>query len=446
MASHHTKEKEHMKCIEICKSSELNGSVRIQGSKNSSLALMSAACLADGTSVIENVPDISDVRILIDIMKDMGTVAFFCNANSVYIDPRGIEAPFISASKTYKVRPSYYFIGALLQKHKKIKLGYPGGDRIGKRPIDQHIKGLQQMGARFEFHEGFYTVTADELNGCEIYFDVITGGATLNLIMAATKAKGTTLLYNAAKDPEVVDTSIMLNSMGARISGAGTNTIRIEGVSEISGCRYQAIPDRLIAGTYLITGGVTGGCVKVENVIPEHLMPLIQKLRETGMDFCINDSDITAFSDGKIRPARITADKFPSFETDFQQPVTAMLLKAKGRSVVTDKVYPQRNRHCGQLAKMGADIEWNEGTAYINGGRKLEGTMVRADDIRAGTCLVLAGLFAEGRTVITGVEHIERGFMDIIGDLSGIGARICFHEDKNDILYEKTSGYIAVEV
>ena len=418
------KEGNYMEYIEVSKASRLQGSVWIQGSKNSSLALMAAACLLNGTVILENIPDISDVHTFLNILRDLGAKAGFVDNNRIIITPEGISSSFIDPLHTQKVRPAYYFIGSLLAKHKTVTLGYPGGDRIGQRPIDQHVKGLKLMGAQFEFFDDFYTVTADRLKGCEIYFDVITGGATLNIMMAAVTAKGTTTLYNAARDPEVVDTAIFLNKMGARIHGAGTNTIRIDGVESLSGGSHAAIPDRLIAGTYLMATGITSGCITVENVIPEHILPLIYKLKEAGIDFNINENSITATSDGHINPIKIVAEKFPMFETDFQQPASVLLLKAKGPSMITDKIYPQRSNHCDQLKKFGASIKWNNGTAFINGGAQLKGAHVHASDIRAGACLVLAGLLAEGKTYITGVEHLERGFTNIINDFSLLGADI----------------------
>lgn len=420
-----------MDYIEVSQAQKLGGSVRVQGSKNSSLSLMAAATLSGGTIILENVPDISDVHTFLSILQNMGAKAGFIDATHVMVNPAEISKPVIDPIYTRKVRPSYYFIGSLLNRHKKLSLGYPGGDRIGQRPIDQHIKGFQSMGARFKFFDDYYTVEADRLKGCDIYFDVITGGATINLMMGAVLARGTTTLYNAARDPEVVDTAILLNKMGAKIRGAGTNTIRIEGAESLSGCSHTVIPDRLIAGTYIISAGVTGGSVTVESIIPEHVLPLVYKLTEAGMDFDIRENSITAFSNGAVKPFRIIAEKFPKFETDFQQPVTALLLKANGESVITDRIYPQRSNHCEPLLKMGANIRWNDGTAYITGGTPLRGATVHAADIRAGACLVLAGLMAAGKTRITGYEHIERGFANIIGDFSGLGADIRLVTDED---------------
>lgn len=421
-----------MKHIEVHKASRLDGSVRIQGSKNSSLALMAASCLSGGTVILENVPDISDVHIFIDILKKMGAKAGFLDTNHLIINSEGISETIIDPHYSKKIRPSYYFIGSLLSRYKKITLGYPGGDRIGQRPIDQHIKGFKQMGAHFEFFDDSYTVMAERLKGCEIFFDVVSAGATLNLMMGAVLAEGSTTLYNAARDPEVVDTAILLNKMGARIHGAGTSTVKIDGVGNLSGCSHSAIPDRLIAGTYLMSAGINGGRVTVENIVPEHIQPLMHKLTEAGIEFNISENSVTAISDGRIKPIKIIAQKFPMFETDFQQPASVLLLNAKGESTVNDRIYPERSNHCEQLRKMGANIKWDSGTAYINGGTPLKGTYVHAYDIRAGACLILAGLLAEGTTCITGVDQIERGFTDIVKDFSLLGAdiRLICKDDK----------------
>lgn len=425
-----------MSYLEVARASALAGTVRIQGSKNSTLSLMAAACLSSGTVVLENVPDISDVHTFLDILRDMGAKAGFIDTNRIMINSQDISSPFVDPKHSKKVRPSYYFIGSLLARHKTITLGYPGGDLIGQRPIDQHIKGFEQMGAGFEFDTAHYTVTAGRLKGCEVYFDVVTGGATINLMLAAVLAKGTTTLHNAACDPEVVDTAILLNKMGAKIHGAGTNRIRIDGVESLCGCSHTVIPDRLIAGTYMLACGISGGKVTVENVIPEHLLPLIYKLTEAGLDFEVGENAVTVLSDGSVKPLKIIAEKFPKFETDFQQPITALLLKANGKSVITDRVYPHRSAHCEELVKMGADIEWKNGSAQVFGGNPLYGTTVHARDIRAGTCLVLASLMANGVTHVYGYEHIARGFSDIAGDLTTLGAPIKLYGDtKPELLY-----------
>ena len=412
-----------MRWLEVNNSKPLKGRIRIPGSKNSSLALLAASCLADGPVHISRIPCISDIQVVFRIMESIGVS--ISGSNGTYtIDPTGIHTAEIDPALASSFRAAYYFVGALLAKHHKVSIGYPGGDNFVSRPIDQHFKGLRALGAKVEMYEDHYVVEADSLNGAEIFFDLMTCGATINVMLAAVLAKGRTTLYNAAKDPEVVDTAVMLNKMGARIYGAGTDTIRIIGVDQLGGCTHSSAPDRLIAGTYLISAGVTGGTVTVEDVIPKHLEPCMTKLTEIGLSFEQTENSITADGTGRIRAARIRTGKYPMFETDFQQPVTSLLLRAHGKSIISDRVYPMRFNHVEQLKRMGADIDVINGTARINSFRKLTGTWVHAADIRAGTALVLAGLMAEGTTRITGVEHIERGYEDIVRDFRQLGADI----------------------
>jgi len=424
-----------MRWLEVQNSKPLNGSIRIPGSKNSSLALMAACCLADEPVYLSNIPEISDIKVVEKILESIG--ASVDNKDNTYIiDPRTIHTAEISQELSSAFRACYYFVGALLAKYRKVTIGYPGGDNFVSRPIDQHIKGLQALGAKVTCYEDYYTVEADKLTGAEIFFDVVTGGATINIMLAAVLAQGKTTLYNAAKDPEVVDTAMLLNKMGAHIYGAGTDIIRIQGVSQLGGCTHSAVPDRLIAGAYLIAGGVTGGTLTVEGVINEHLEACISKLSETGLEFNVSENSITVHGGGGIKAARIRTGKFPMFESDYQQPVTVLLLKAAGRSIIADKIYPKRFNHCEQLNRMGADITVKNGVARINSFRQLKGTWVHASDIRAGTALVLAGLMAEGTTRITGVEHIERGYEDIVRDFRLLGADISLRSEENMSLSE----------
>jgi len=412
-----------MKWLEVKNSLPLRGSISIPGSKNSSLALMAACCLADEPVCLSNIPDIADIRAVHKILESIGA-SVDKTGDTYIIDPRGINTAHISPELTSSFRAAYYFAGSLLPKHHKVSIGYPGGDNFVSRPIDQHIKGFKALGAKVTCFEDHYTIEADRLKGTDIFFDVVTGGATINIMLAAALAEGKTTLYNAAKDPEVVDTAMLLNKMGAHIYGAGTDTIRIQGVPQLGGCSHSPAPDRLIAGAYLIAGGVTGGTLTVEGVIKEHLEGCIAKLSETGLEFEFSDSNITVHGGGRIRATRIRTGKYPMFESDFQQPATVLLLKAEGRSIIADKIYPRRFNHCEQLNRMGADITVRNGVARINSKRQLKGTWVHASDIRAGTALVLAGLMAEGTTRITGVEHIERGYEDIVRDFRLLGADI----------------------
>jgi UDP-N-acetylglucosamine 1-carboxyvinyltransferase len=417
-----------MRYFEVKKSNPLNGSVNILGSKNSSLGLLAACCLSDSPVILEKVPMISDIMAMLDICKDLGVNVSF-QGSSLYIDPSRIYNSEISPKKAASLRASYYFVGSLLTKMKKVTIGYPGGDNFGSRPIDQHIKGFEALGAKVTFYNDFYTVEADVLTGSEIYFDGITSGATINIMLSAVLARGKTILHNAARDPEVVDVAIFLNEMGAKIKGAGTSTITIEGVTSLNGCTHTVIPDRLTAGAFLMSAGVTGGCVEVRGVIPAHLVSCTAKLEETGLHIEAEDDRIKAYAGEKLKGVNIKATMYPGFATDFQQPITAMLVNSESHSTIIDTVFPERFNHCIQLNRMGADIIFREGSVIVPGNRILTGAWVHASDVRAGICLVLAGLSAEGTTYITGIEHIERGYENIIRDFRSLGAEIELHED-----------------
>ncbi|WP_438432889.1 UDP-N-acetylglucosamine 1-carboxyvinyltransferase [Gorillibacterium sp. sgz500922] len=418
-----------MKYIEVGQSGPLSGSVKVSGSKNSSLALLAAACMADGPVRLKGIPNILDFRYIEEIVTGIGISMVREPNRDVVIDPSRMTSSDLNREKTSSYRASYYFVGALLGKMGKVTIGYPGGDNFVSRPIDQHIKALEALGAKFTFCEGYYTVEAKRLQGAVIYFDTITMGATINALLAASCAEGVTELRNAAKDPEVVDTANLLNQMGARIYGAGTDTVRIEGVKHLSAVEYTVIPDRLIAGAFLMSAGLTRGTVTVEDVIPEHLGSAIAKMKEIGLEIEVRDSSITAYGDVRLHAARVRTGMYPAFATDLQQPITALLLMAQGRSIVTEKVYPERFSHVPQLRKMGARIDVRRGSAFITGGAPLVGTLVHASDVRAGTSLIMAGLVAEGKTLIAGTEHIERGYEDVISLFNQLGAGLRYTED-----------------
>ncbi|WP_442603859.1 UDP-N-acetylglucosamine 1-carboxyvinyltransferase [Paenibacillus sp. KN14-4R] len=417
-----------MKCLQIEQSLQLKGSVKIPGSKNSALALLAAAFLTDEQVILTGVPTIADYEVIKSIANDLGAHMTRLDNNDVLIDPRSIHSTYIEPDKAIKVRTAYYFAGALLAKYGKVEIGYPGGDDFVSRPIDQHYKAFEALGATFTLHKSTYEVKATELHGADIYFDMITSGATINAMLAAVRAKGRTTLRNAAKDPEVVDTANLLNQMGAIIKGAGTDTIHIEGVRSLHGCTYTIIPDRLIAGSLLITAGATGGSITVEDIIPEHLSSCLAKLIEVGVDIQTSDNSITASSTGKLRATRIRTAMYPGFATDLQQPMTALLTKASGKSIVTDRIYPQRFSHVPQLMRLGADMKVRSGTAFIKGGIPLQGNLVHATDIRAGFCLLIAALTAEGTTSITGIHHFERGYENIVDTFQSLGAHIAIRE------------------
>lgn len=418
-----------MKWIQVEPSGPLNGPVRIQGSKNSSLALIAAACMSGETVTLTGIPDILDIRVIEEIVASIGIHMKRHPDGSITVHAGEIRHAELDRAKTSAYRASYYFIGALLGRTGKVTIGYPGGDNFVSRPIDQHVKALKALGAHFDFHQDHYVVTAARLAGASVFFDTITSGATINAILTAVLAEGRTELRNAARDPEVVDTANLLNRMGARIVGAGTDTIRIDGVKELHGCTYSVIPDRLIAGAFLMAAGITGGTITVEDVIPEHLGSCLAKLKEIGLSLDVNESSITAYGGDRLRATRVRTGMYPLFATDLQQPITALLLSAQGRSIVSDKVYPERFNHVPQLRRMGARIEVRGGSAFIQGGYPLKGSHVHASDVRAGTCLLLAGLAAEGNTYISGIEHIERGYEDAIGMFRSLGARLTLQDE-----------------
>ena len=428
-----------MKWIEVLNSGPLHGTVKIPGSKNSSLALLAAACMSEEPVRLRGIPNILDFRVIEEIAADMGVLIEREPFGDVWIDPRNIHTADLNIAKTSAYRASYYFVGALLAKQGKVTIGYPGGDNFVSRPIDQHIKALKSLGAKFTFNEDHYVVEADRLKGAIVYFDMITSGATINAMLAAVLAEGRTELRNAAKDPEVVDTANLLNHMGAKVTGAGTDTIRIDGVKDLGNCIYSVIPDRLIAGAFLAAAGATKGIVTVDDIIPEHLESCIVKMKEIGMEFDVKEQSITAYGNVTLKASRILTGMYPVFATDMQQPMTALLLQAQGRSIITDKVYPERYNHVPQLKRMGAQIHVRGKSAIIQGGTPLRGAYVHASDVRAGTCLILAGLTAEGKTIITGVEHIERGYDNVIEQFRGLGANLTLHE--GEIGQSDTTGY-----
>lgn len=422
-----------MRWIEVDQTGPINGSVHIPGGKNSSLALIPGALLGDTATILHEIPNIYDIRAIEAIGKSIGLIIQRRPNGDLYIDPGKVHSASLDLTLTSSFRASYYFIGALLKKFKKVKLGYPGGDNFVERPIDQHIKVFKSFGATVSLEKNFYTVEAQRLTGTNIYFDVITSGATINAVLLASLAEGKTTLRNCARDPEIVDICEMLNSMGAKISGGGTETIIITGVSSLSGCSYRVIPDRLIAGAFMMTVGITGGSLTLNNVIPAHLSSCISKLQEIGMNFEIYDDQIIAFGGPNIKATRIRTGMYPVFNTDLQQPMTSLLLKAQGKSIIADKVYPYRFSHLTQLARLGAEIKVKKGIARIDGGKPLHGNIVHATDVRAGTSLILAGLMAEGTTKITGIEHIERGYEDVVQLFSAAGITLNKHEGDSPV-------------
>lgn len=401
----------------------LNGQVRISGAKNSAVALLPAAILADSEVTIEGLPEISDVYTLGDLLEEIGGSVSW-DGQTVHINPENMMAMPLPNGKVKKLRASYYFMGAMLGKFKKAVIGLPGGCFLGPRPIDQHIKGFEALGAKVTNEQGAIYLRADELRGARIYLDVVSVGATINIMLAAVKAKGRTVIENAAKEPEIIDVATLLTSMGAQIKGVGTDVIRIEGVSELKGCKHTIIPDRIEAGTYAIAAAAQGKEVIIDNVIPQHLESLLAKLREMGVTVEENDEQLFIAPRDPLKSVDIKTLVYPGFPTDLQQPFTSLLTKAMNTGVVTDTIYSARLKHVDELRRMNAAIKVEGGSAIVSGPVQLEGARVKASDLRAGAALIIAGLMANGITEITGLEHIDRGYDHFTEKLTQLGAKV----------------------
>jgi UDP-N-acetylglucosamine 1-carboxyvinyltransferase len=412
-----------MEKIKIIGGDPLQGTIKVSGAKNSAVALIPATILADSPVTIEGLPDISDVRILGDLIKEIGGTFHFDGKKAV-IDPTNMVPMPLPNGKVKKLRASYYLMGAMLGRFKKAVVGLPGGCHLGPRPIDQHIKGFEALGAKVTNEQGAIYLRAEELRGARIFLDVVSVGATINIMLAAVRAKGRTIIENAAKEPEIIDVATLLSNMGAKIKGAGTDVIRIDGVEKLSGCRHSIIPDRIEAGTYMIAAAAMGKEVIVDNVIPQHVESLTAKLREMGVHVETSDDQILVSSVPALKAVDVKTLVYPGFPTDLQQPFTALLTKAQGTSIVTDTIYSARFKHVDELRRMNANIKVEGSSAIITGPVRLQGAKVKASDLRAGAALVVAGLMAEGLTEIAGVEHIDRGYSNLVEKLANIGATI----------------------
>lgn len=401
----------------------LNGEVNISGAKNSAVAIIPATLLAQGHVKLEGLPQISDVKTLVSLLEDLNIKASL-NGTELEVDTTEIQNAALSNNKVESLRASYYMMGAMLGRFKKCVIGLPGGCPLGPRPIDQHIKGFKALGA--EIDESSTTsmkIEAKELKGAHIFLDMVSVGATINIMLAAVYATGQTVIENAAKEPEVVDVANFLTSMGANIKGAGTSTITINGVKELHGSEYQVIPDRIEAGTYMCIAAACGENVILNNIVPKHVETLTAKFSELGVNVDIRDERILINNNAPYQFVDIKTLVYPGFATDLQQPITPLLFMANGPSFVTDTIYPERFKHVEELKRMGANIEVDEGTATIKPST-LHGAEVYASDLRAGACLIIAGLIAEGVTTIYNVKHIYRGYTDIVEHLKALGADI----------------------
>lgn len=412
-----------MKVLEIIGEEELTGSIRVSGAKNSAVALIPAALLADDDVTICNVPDITDIDSLTEILEALGAKVKRAS-ESIIVDPKTITNKEIPECLSKKLRASYYFMGALLGKYKKVTMYFPGGCSIGERPIDLHLKGFEALGATVTNEGNKYTVEAEKLVGNNIYLDIASVGATINIMLAAVKAEGITEIDNAAKEPEIVNVATLLNNMGAKITGAGTSTIKITGVKKLNGCFHEVIPDRIEAGTYLIIGALCGKNLKIDNIIPEHLDSLISKLQEIGAELDIGTDYVMITRQDSYKSTSIKTLVYPGFPTDLQQPFTVLLTQCSGKSKVTETIWENRFMHLPYLQAMGAEINLKGETATISGPTELIGTRVKATDLRAGAAMVAAGLIASGKTTITNVEHILRGYEQIVEKLTSVGAKI----------------------
>jgi len=403
----------------------LKGSVRISGSKNATVALIPAAILAsNGPVTICGVPDISDVDSLAILLRHLNVNVMQKSPDHIIIDPTEMINIPLEHSAVTKLRASYYFMGALLGKYKTVKMKMPGGCYLGPRPIDLHLKGFEALGATVEYVQGSYHIHAEKLVGAKIFLDIASVGATINIMMAAVFAEGRTSIENAAKEPEIIDVVTMLNKMGARIRGAGTNVITIDGVTELAGCFHEIIPDRIEAGTFIIMAAAAAEEMTIENIIPQHLESLLSKLHEMGVKMNVEVDRVTIHHTENLKSVDIQTLPYPGFATDLQQPLTPLLTQATGESIVKETIYVERFKHCHELQRMGADISVIPASSITKGPTKLYGDRVTATDLRCGASLVIAGLIAEGVTEIHDVYHIDRGYDNLDGKLKELGAVI----------------------
>ncbi|WP_039044357.1 UDP-N-acetylglucosamine 1-carboxyvinyltransferase [Sporosarcina sp. ZBG7A] len=422
-----------MEVYKIQGGTPLKGNIKVSGAKNSAVALIPASILADSPVTIEGLPEISDVHTLQNLLEDIGGNVDFQDG-TMTIDPSEMISMPLPNGNVKKLRASYYLMGAMLGKFKKAVIGLPGGCHLGPRPIDQHIKGFEALGAKVTNEHGAIYLRADELKGAKIYLDIVSVGATINIMLAAVLAKGKTVIENAAKEPEIIDVATLLSNMGANIKGAGTNVIRIEGVESLSGTRHTIIPDRIEAGTFMIMAAAAGDGVTIENVIPLHVEAVTAKLREMGVVVEEDEEKIFIPKTKALKAVDVKTLVYPGFPTDLQQPFCVLSTQADGASMLTDTIYSARFKQIDELRRMNASSKVEGRSAIIHGPTPLHAAKVKASDLRAGASLVIAGLIAEGETEIQGISHIERGYGGLIEKLHGLGAFIQKVEvpDKDD--------------
>lgn len=412
-----------MKILEIEGNKPLSGTIRIGGAKNSVVALIPASILTNNKVTLTNVPDITDVNILCEMLEYL-CVDVKRASQSIVIDPVNMENKPIPDELSNQLRASYYFMASLLAKYKKVSMSFPGGCKIGSRPIDQTLKVFKALGAKIKEEDFLFTIEAERLIGNTIDLDMPSVGATVNALIVGSLAEGNTIIKNAAREPEIINLADMLNKMGAKITGAGTSTIKIVGVKELDGCFHDVIPDRIEAGTYVLLGCLVGNYLQIDNIIPEHIKSLTDKLIEMGADIEINQDNIIVNAHDGLLATNFETAGYPGFPTDLQQPFVTLLTQAHGQSQVQENIYENRFMNIPYLNKMGANIHVNGRNAQILGPNKLKGLEVEATDLRAGASLLLAALKAEGKTVIKNVEYILRGYEEIIEKLTNVGAKI----------------------
>lgn len=404
---------------------KLHGNINISGAKNAALAIIPAALFAGEECRIENVPDISDVSTMIKILKHLGAEVTSPESGVLLINSKNVKPVPVPDEMTRKLRASYYLLGVLLGNFGSACVALPGGCYFGLRPIDQHIKGFEALGATVNTEKAVVCAEADELYGTAIYLDVVSVGATMNVMLSAVKAKGLTVIENAAREPHIVDLANFLNSMGADIRGAGTEVIKIRGVSEMHGCTYSIIPDQIEAGTYMVAAAATGGDVTIDNVIPKHLESITNKLEDCGVTVIEYDESVRIISEGgRSRACRVKTSPHPGFPTDMQPQITTLLCTCNGNSTVVEDVWDNRFKYIDQLRRMGANIIVNGDTALITGVDTLHGAPVEADDLRAGAAMVIAGLMADGETTVGNIKLIDRGYENLVEKLTAVGADI----------------------
>lgn len=403
---------------------ELFGEVNISGAKNAAVAIIPAALLSNDVVRIENIPNISDVSLIIQILDRLGAGIKMINKNTLEIDSRSVTFKSVPYELASHFRASYYLIGVMLGRFKKADVAMPGGCYFGVRPIDQHVKGFEMLGAKVDIVNGMVYATADKLVGSSIYMDVVSVGATINVMLAAVLARGLTIIENAAKEPHIVDLANFLNSMGADVRGAGTDVIKIRGVEKLHGCTYSIIPDQIEAGTYMVAAAACGGDVLIKNVIPKHLESISAKLEEAGAEIIEYDDAVRVTRFKPLTRCNVKTMPHPGFPTDMQPQMAVLLSIAKGTSILSESVWDNRFQYVGQLLRMGADIQVDGKIAVIEGVDRLTGVTVKATDLRAGAAMVIAGLAASGETVVEDIQYIDRGYEDICEKFSSLGADI----------------------